>query len=313
MKEVLQMPGSTISSTIKPDTGLDSLKAPKGKNARNVETYPTSLLGELAYRFRELFDPSEAHPPPSSKSLAHTAHLIGELGRELRVSPLHARPLQDLVLINYLVAPRDLYPQTEPFIKAARGTINEQFLSEKKVLESFLKRAWVDGDTPLTAYPLQQLVLNLAFRSRDYGPFASFISGATPHEQRYQPSTITASGSFALLSLARELGCSKAARILHGPALSLLLDAENRDRACSLEPLSRPVEYRFASLFLADLNRTMITHTSEKCGLTWTPSERESIDITNAWLEGSSSPLNNYIAHASALTDPATCRSFKAL
>lgn len=307
------MPSSAISSTIKPDTGLKSLKAPKGKTDRDVETYPATLIGELAYRFRELFDRSEAHPPPSSKFLAHTAHLVGALAKELRFSPLHTRSLQDLVLLNYLVTPRELYPQTGPLIKAARETITEQFFSEKKVLQALLKRTWVDGDVPVTTYALQQLALNIAFRSRDHRPFVSLISGATPHAKRYQVSVLSVSGSFALLSLARELGCSKAARVLHGPALPLLLDAENRDRTCSLDPLSRPVEYRFASLFLADLNRVMISHTSEQCGLNWTPTELESIDITRAWLEGSSSPLNNYIAHGSDLTRAATCRSFKAL
>jgi hypothetical protein len=200
-----------------------------------------------------------------------------------------------------------------PFIKATRGIIADRFFSEKKSIQRCLQQAWVGTDIPDIVGTLQQIALNLAFTTKAFQPIATVISGATPSAKRYRTSCFMVGGSLALLSLARELGCKKAAGILFGPAFPLLLHAENAARALSLDPLSRPVEYRFASLFLADLNQSVISHTSKKYGLGWTPTVYESTDMTRAWLEGSSAPLNNYLAHSSALMDPEVCKSFEIL
>lgn len=89
--------------------GLDwknLLSVPDAKGfVRETGEYPATLLGELAYRFRELYWRTNDHPRPTGGQVAHTAHLVGRLTKELRGTPLPRRTPEELELINYLVTP----------------------------------------------------------------------------------------------------------------------------------------------------------------------------------------------------------------
>lgn len=289
------------------------LKAPKTTPARDVTTYPATPLGDLAYRFRELWNPTEGFAPPSSKDLAYTATLVGHFAQDISKFPLHKRSFDDLVLINYLATPRRIYHNAELHLTAARSVVYEALLRAAPHLQTIFNRAWRGLPCETTVYPLQQISLNLAWESIDSKPIAALVSTAVPSRHRYTVADEIISGSFGLLSLAREHNCKKAASILHGAALQMLYDAELRGRVFSLEPLARPVEYRLASLFLSDLNRAMISVDSPKCGHAWTPTELEAIDITRSWLEGGSHPILNFINHGALLNELEPRSSFQQL
>ena len=290
-----------------------SLKAPKNAPPRDAATYPATPLGELAYRFRELYNPAEGFAPPTSKDLAYTAHLIGHLARDMSKTPLHKRSFEDLVRINYIVTPRSIYPTAAFHFTAALSVVSGAFLRAAPRLQPIFNRAWRGGTCENLVHPLQQIALNLAWNGSDTKSIAALVSSAVPSRQRYGVADQCISGSFALLSLAREYDCKKVASILYGEALQMLYDAELRSRAYSLEPLSRPVEYRLGSLFLSDLNRAMISVDSSKYGHAWTPTELEAIDITRSWLEGGSHPIVNFINHGALLIDKGALSSFEKL
>lgn len=292
----------------------DALKAPKhSKLGRDVKDYPSTLLGDLAYCFREAFSRTENHPPPTPQQLAYTAHLVGLFAQEYPRTPLHKRTDSELILINYLVTPRSVWKDAMPLLTATQNIIGDSLLESPKMLAALFRRAWTRGELSSTLYNSQQIALHLGMSESHYAKIGALVSLAAPSRNRYQVSPIEAGGAFALLSLSAELGHDKPRQALKTPGLLSLLHAEGIPGLEVINPLSRPTEYRFVSLYLAELLRAACSLNKIGAPKVFQPNRDESLDITQSWLEGSHFPITNYFRHIDALTDPTLAKTFGTL
>jgi hypothetical protein len=265
--------------------------------------YPDSLLGELAYRFRELYWRDYDTSRPSGRHLAQTAHLVGLLSKEFDRVPLYRRSEEELQLINYLVTPRDLWTETKPFYRATNGIIGDSFVRDGKLFSSLFARAWRGGDASVPTYHLHQIAIHLCASDARFDDVSRIVKSATPPATKYSVSAALAGGAFALLSVSATLGDSRAAEVLLTSGLPHLSRAESVDRLFVIDPLSRPTEYRFASFFLADFLRANAEVAARRKGGHVDLTEDELLDITRSWLEGSHFPVHNFLGHSNALFD----------
>lgn len=277
---------------------------------RDLSEYPDTLLGELAYRFRELYWRYEDHPRPAVRHLAQTAHLVGLLSRECERVPLSRRTEEELQLLNYLVTPRVLWPDAQAYYRATAHIVGESFVRDRKILSSVLRRAWTGGDASPATYHLHQIAIHLCADEDYYREVAKVIRSATPASAKYSVSSALAGGAFSLLSVSSVLGDRQATSVLLRSGLDRLGQAEGVDRLFVVDPMSRPTEYRFTSLFFADLLRASFEVTARKTATTISYTDEQLLDITRSWLEGSHHPVHNYFAHSNALSSGGLLSTF---
>lgn len=270
---------------------------------RDMAEYPDSLLGELAYRFRELYWRDYDTPRPSGRDLAQTAHLVGLLSKEFDRVPLYRRSEEELQLITYLVTPRELWTETKPFYRATNGIIGDSFVRDGKLFSSIFGRAWRGNDASVATYYLHQIAINICASDGRFDDVSRIVKSATPPATKYSVSAALAGGAFALLSMTATLGDRRAMDVLFTSGLPHLCQAESVDRLFVVDPMSRPTEYRFASFFLADLVRANAEVAARRQGGYVDLTEDELLDITRSWLEGSHFPIQNYLRHSNSLCD----------
>jgi hypothetical protein len=278
------------------------LSVPDAKGfVRATDKYPATLLGELAYRFRELYWRNNDHPRPTGSQVAHTAHLVGRLAKELRGTPLPRRTSEELELINYLVTPRAVWSEVRLLHRASQQIIGESFCESRKAIASLFHRGWTSGKLSVAAYHLQQIAINLACATDFDGHIAKTVSASLPAVAKYDVSPVLMGGSFALLSLCGEHGDRRATRVLMRRGLTDLAAAEDYLDGAVIEGMSKPSEFRLACFFLSDLLRAHMTVDADKCASSWIPGRNEALDITTSWLEGGRYPIRNMVQHCNEL------------
>ena len=147
---------------------------------RDVTEYPDSLLGELAFRFRELYWRDYDTPRPSGGHLAQTAHLVGLLSKEFERVPLYRRSEEELQLINYLVTPRILWAEAEPFHHAVQAIVGDNLARDAKLFSSLFGRAWRGIEASVATYYLHQIAIHLCTCERRYEDVVGIVRSAAP-------------------------------------------------------------------------------------------------------------------------------------
>lgn len=285
--------------------GLDwknLLSVPDAKGfVRETGEYPATLLGELAYRFRELYWRTNDHPRPTGSQVAHTAHLVGRLTKELRGTPLPRRTPEELELINYIVTPRAVWGEVRPLHRAVQQTIGESFNESRRAIASLFHRGWSSGTFSVGTYFLQQIAINLACATDVDGHIAKMVGASLPAVAKYDVHPILMGGSFALVSMCGAYGDRKATRLLMRRGLPDLAAAEDYLDGAVIEGLSRPSEFRLSCFFLSDLLRAHMTVDADTVQSSWIPGRNEALDITTSWLEGGRYPIRNMVQHCNEL------------
>ena len=308
------MPPHAHGLHIKDVDWKSGLSLPKARaRGRDVEEYPTTVLGELAFRIRELYCRDNDHPRPTSVELAQTARLVGLLSQEVQGAPLYKRSPDELELINYLVTPRVLWREVVPFHRAIQTIVAERFAEDGGAIAALLGRAWSGGEGSVSVYYLQQIAIHLCMVGNVHKEVAKVVASSIPSPRRAAMSASLTGGAFALLAMCGQLGEERASRLLLGVGLEALAQAEMVDKLFVLDPLSRPTEYRFASYFLADLLRAHLSVHPKEAGSEWAPTDDEVLDITRSWLEGSHFPVRNFLRHCNALRRDLLAPSLKEL
>ena len=282
-------------------------------HVRDMDAYPSTVLGELAFRIRELYARDSDHPRPSGAHLAQTSRLVGLLAEEFQGSSLHRCSPAELALVNYLVTPRTLWSDARPLHHAIREIVGERFVRDGGVIAGRLRRAWSGGEGSLEVYYLQQIAIHLFMNDSVYKDIAKVVGSAIPPQRRCAMSQCLTGGAFAMLAMSGQLGERRAHNILLGVGLDALARAETIDTLFGLDPLSRPTEYRFASFFFADLLQAQLGTYQNEVGFQWVPNDNEALDITRSWLEGSHFPVRNFLRHWNALKGDHLAPLFKEL
>jgi hypothetical protein len=277
------------------------LSVPFRTHNRDVTEYPDSVLGELAYRFRELYWRDYDTRRPSGGHLAQTAHLVGLLSQEFDRVPLYRRSEEELQLINYLVTPRTLWREAQPFHHAVQAIVGDALVRDAKLFSALFGRAWRGKEASVATYYLHQIAIHLCTCERRYDDVVGIVRSAAPSPGKYAVSAALAGGAFALLAVSAELGDRRAMSLLLTSGLEYLCGAETVDRLFVVDPLSRQTEYRFASYFFSDLLRATVGVAAKKTGSCVDLTEDELLDITRSWLEGSHFPVTNFLGHSAAL------------
>lgn len=283
------------------------------KLERDMSEYPATILGDLAFRFRELYWRDRMCPRPTSRQLAQTAHLVGRLAREIRSVPVYQRSPEELELLNYLVTPRGVWPEARPFHHATKQIVGEYFCESGKAISSIFHRAWTKSTTSLRAYHLQQIALNLCTTDESYKQVLTIVGAAIPAPRHYKVSAALSGGAFALISICGEFGDRRTNKLLLTAGINSLSAAESTERLFVVDPLARPTEYRFTSFCFSDLLRAHCGVLTTKLGHPWSPTSEEAIDITRSWFEGGHYPIGNFFANCLAIGEDRHVLTFKKL
>ena len=304
------------------DDFKNGLFVPGGRKLeRNLNEYPATILGDLAFRFRELYWRANGHQRPTSGQLAQTAHLVGRLAREIRSVPLYQRTGEELELINFLATPRGVWREVEPFHHAVRQIVGEYFCESDKVISSMLHRAWTRESCSDRLYYLQQIALNLCTADECFKQVLRIAGAAIPSARQYNVSPLMAGGSFALISICVLYGKDRAHKLLLTEGMDSLSAAEAIGRSSVdsigrffvVDPLSRPTEYRFTSFMFANLLTSHFDVHARRVGCSWEPSFDEALDITRSWFEGGHYPISNFFGSCKALRSDGLYSTFETL